>query len=154
MRNDDRLTESVHTINEYGDWLEITATADSVPLISSVYSGNGQKPEVEYTIEGTEKLPVYEHGDDETEFYKEWDKLNSPFAVYLSEYTIWLVPARDKKKNNVSSLDDLLLWYDNMICQHNAFSGLSKDATEDWNRDSGTRYFIKANCHGYGAAYY
>ncbi len=154
MRNDDSQTEKVYTLNKDGSWLEITAIADSVPLISSVYSANGQKPEVEFTIEGTEKLPVYTFGGDENAFYQEWDELNAPFAVFLSEYTIWLVPARDKANNKVGSLDDLLLWYDNMIRQFNAFSGLSKDAAEDWNRDSGTRYFIKANRHGAGAAYY
>lgn len=154
MRNDDRLTEQGYTLNKNGDWLEITAEADSVPLISSVYSANGEKPEVEFTLAGTEKLPVYEFGGDEDAFYQEWDALGAPFAVFLSEYTIWLVPERDKTRNKVGSLDDLLLWYDNMIRQYNAFAGLSKNAAEDWNRDSGTRYFIKANRHGWGAAYY
>lgn len=114
MRNDDRLTEQGYTLNKNGDWLEITAEADSVPLISSVYSANGEKPEVEFTLAGTEKLPVYEFGGDEDAFYQEWDALGAPFAVFLSEYTIWLVPERDKTKNKVGSLDDLLLWYDNM----------------------------------------
>lgn len=154
MRNDDSQTEQRYTLNKDGSWLEITAIADSVPLISSVYSANGEKPEVEFTVEGTEKLPVYEFGGDEAAFYKEWDELNAPFAVFLSEYTIWLVPARDKTNNQVGSLDDLLLWYDNMIRQYNSFVGLSKNATEVWNQDSGTRYFIKVNRHGAGAAYY
>lgn len=154
MRNDDSQTEQRYTLNKDRSWLEITAIADSVPLISSVYSANGEKPEVEFTVEGTEKLPVYEFGGDEAAFYKEWDELNAPFAVFLSEYTIWLVPARDKTNNQVGSLDDLLLWYDNMIRQYNSFVGLSKNATEVWNQDSGTRYFIKVNRHGAGAAYY
>ena len=154
MRNDDRLTEGAYTLKSDGSWLEITPTADSVPLISSVYSATGEKPVVEYTIDGTKELPIYHFGDNEIEFYKKWDELDAPFAVYLSEYTIWLVPARDKTQNSVGSLDDLLLWYDNMIRQYNAFSGLTKDAPEEWNRDSGTKYLIKANRHGWGAAYY
>ena len=154
MRNDDRLTEAAYTLKSDGSWLEITPTADSVPLISSVYSAKGELPQVEYTFEGTKELPIYEFGDDELAFYAKWDELDAPFAVYLSEYTIWLVPARDKTRNSVGSLDDLLLWYDNMIRQYNAFSGLTKDAAEPWNKDSGTKYLIKANRHGWGAAYY
>lgn len=154
LRNDDKLTESVATLKKDGSWLEVTPVADSVPLISSLYSANGEKPEVEFSLEGTHELPVYEFGDDESAFYKKWDDLNAPFAVYRSKYTIWLVPARDKTNNSVGSLDDLLLWYDNMIAQYNAFTGLSLDAEEAWNRDSGTRFFIKANRHGAGAAYY
>lgn len=155
MRTDDGKTESVHTLSKNGDWTEVTPAVDSVPFVSSVYSANGQKPVVEFTVEGTKELPVYEFGDDEEAFFKKWDELDAPYAVYLSEkYAIFLVPARDKENNRIGSLDDLLLWYDNMVAQYNAFSGLSLDADEEWNRDSGTRFFIKANKNGAGAAYY
>lgn len=155
MRNDDSQHETVHTLKKDGSWLEVTPEYDSVPFISSLYSANGEKPVVEFSVKGTQELPVYEFGDDEEAFFKKWDELDAPFAVYLSEkYAIFLVPERDKKNNKMGSLDDLMLWYDNMVAQYNAFSGLSEDAEQEWNRDSGTRYFIKANRNGIGAAYY
>lgn len=155
MRNDDQKHETAHTLKKDGSWVEITPEYDSVPFISSLYSANGEQPAVEFSVKGTQELPVYEFGDDEEAFFTKWDELDAPFAVYLSEkYAIFLVPEIDKKNNKMGSLDDLMLWYDNMVAQYNAFSGLSEDAEEEWNRDSGTRYFIKANRNGYGSAYY
>lgn len=154
LRNDDRLTEVVDNLPCDGTWLELTALADSVPLVTSLYSANGEKPTVEYSVENAGELPIYNFGDDEAAFFAKWDALGAPFAMFLSEYSIWLVPERDKENNKMGSLDDLLLWYDNMVRQYNAFSGLSRDAEEEWNRDSGSKYFIKANRNGYGAAYY
>lgn len=58
MRNDDKQTEAAYTIPANGDWIEITPTADSVPFISSIYRADGQKPKVEFSLEGTQELPV------------------------------------------------------------------------------------------------
>ena len=155
MRNDDVQTESVNTIPADGSWLTVTAKADSVPFVQSIYRADGKKPIVEFTLENTYELPVYKQGDDEKAFFEHWRKLDAPFAVYESkEYAIFLVPKRDMNSNKIGSLEDLCIYYDNMIRQYNAFSGLTKDAPEVYNRDSGTRYFIKANKHGAGGAYY
>ena len=155
MRNNDAQTEASYTIPSNGDWLEITPTADSVPFISSIYRSDNQKPAVEFSVTGTEKLPVYTKGGDEKAFFKEWNDSDAPFAVYESEYAIFLVPKSDKKANKLGTLDDLCQYYDDMIRQYNDFAGLSKsEDAQIWNKDSGTRYFIKANKHGAGAAYY
>ena len=155
MRNNDSQTEATYTIPENGDWLEITPKADSVPFISSIYRSDNQKPAVEFSVAGAKKLPVYTKGDDEKAFFKEWDDSDAPYAVYESEYAIFLVPKCDKKANKLGTLNDLCQYYDNMIRQYNEFAGLSKsEDAEVWNKDSGTRYFIKANKHGAGAAYY
>lgn len=154
MRNDDKQTEASYTIPANGDWIEITPTADSVPFISSIYRADGQKPKVEFSLKDTKELPIYHKGDNEKEFFQKWNALNAPFAVYESDYAIFLVPKCDKYANQIGTLKDLCQYYDNMIKQYNEFSGLSTDTEEVWNKDSGTRYFIKANKHGAGSAYY
>lgn len=155
MRNDDKYTESVNTIPADGSWLTVTAAADSVPFVQSIYRADGKKPIVEFKTEGTKELPVYKQGDDEKAFFEKWRSLDAPFAVYESkEYAIFLVPKCDMNANKIGSLEDLCIYYDNMIRQYNAFSGLTKDAKEVYNIDSGTKYFIKANKHGAGGAYY
>ena len=143
MRNDDKQTEAAYTIPANGDWIEITPTADSVPFISSIYRADGQKPKVEFSLEGTQELPVYYKGDNEKTFFQKWNELDAPFAVYESDYAIFLVPKCDKYANQIGTLKDLCQYYDNMIKQYNEFSGLSIDTEEVWNKDSGTRYFIK-----------
>lgn len=155
MYNDDSQTEFQADIPKNGDWLTVTATADSVPFVQSIYRSDGKKPVVEFEPEGTRTLPVYREGDDEAKFYALWDSLNAPFAVYEAERAIFLVPICDRRANRMGTLQDLCNYYNNMISQYNAFSGLSTDANaEEWNRDSGSRFFIKADRHGAGAAYY
>ncbi len=155
MYNDDKQTEFQADIPKNGDWLTVTATADSMPFVQSIYRSDDKKPVVEFELDGTKTLPVYHEGDDEAKFYALWDSLDAPFAVYEAERAIFLVPICDRCANCMGTLQDLCNYYNNMISQYNAFSGLSTDANaEEWNQDSGSRFFIKVDQHGVGEAYY
>ena len=153
---DDSATEYGNlTIPKDGTPLEVVAKADCVPFVQSIYRADGKQPVVEYEIDDTEVLPVYHEDDNEAEFFAFWDSTQAPFAVYEAKRAIFLVPRRNRNSNSLGTLKDLCLFYNNMITQYNEFSGLSLDENaEVWNKDSNSRYFVKANKHGAGQGYY
>ena len=165
LRNDDSKTENSVTIPANGSWASITARADGVPFVTSVYSSNGQRPVVEWKTEGGGELynlPVYDYEYEERSekaFYQMWNDTDAPFAVMECRRAILLVPKCDKTKNGFKSLDRLLEYYNEMVDQYNLFAGLvSKDSSvaqkRPWDVDSESRFFMKANANGVGLAYY
>jgi len=52
------------------------------------------------------------------------------------------------------TLDEMLEWYAAFVKQYDAFAGLDFYAEEPWNQNMRAKFFIKANQHGVGQAYY
>lgn len=48
----------------------------------------------------------------------------------------------------------MLDWYASFVKQYDAYSGLDYYAKDPWNQDIRAKFFIKANAHGAGQAYY
>ena len=48
----------------------------------------------------------------------------------------------------------MLDWYASFVKQYDAYSGLDYYAEDPWNQDIRAKFFIKANAHGAGQAYY
>lgn len=155
LLNDDRNTETTASIQ--GDWIEISAKAASVVFIDTPYGEVA--PEIEYEYPATAKtLPVYRKGQDERAFFELWDSQNAEFALIESNDVSILVPSICKSKlkslAGVSNIDGLIGYYQNIFIFFNRLAGLSFDAKRVTDRNIRSRYFLKADQHGNGAAYY
>jgi hypothetical protein len=124
------------------------------PLVSG---NNGTtKPQIEYQISGDKlELPTFENGNDD-EFLDKWDQNNASFALIKGSKEQILLPVKDKQLASnmtghesisalVKYLDSVLNYYDKMI-------GLDNSSSTD--KAVQTRYFMRADIHGAGSAYY
>ncbi|CEK29486.1 viral enhancin protein [[Clostridium] sordellii] len=157
LLNDDSETENNITIPKNGDWVSIENKYESVPFIRKVSSSIS--PEVEYKVDGKViKLPIYKEHDDENIFFKEWILSNTNFAFIENNKVQMLVPKTSKytlkNMSDFKNIDELLKFYTNMLNKYDYLLGLDKNAQNPINRNIDTQYFIKANKHGAGAAYY
>lgn len=157
LLNDDSETENNITIPKNGDWVSIENKYESVPFIRKVSSSIS--PEVEYKVDGKViKLPIYKEYDDENRFFKEWILSNTNFAFIENNKVQMLVPKTSKytlkNMSDFKNIDELLKFYTNMLNKYDYLLGLDKNAQNPINRNIDTQYFVKANKHGAGAAYY
>ncbi|XZM35145.1 putative mucin/carbohydrate-binding domain-containing protein (plasmid) [Clostridium perfringens] len=155
--NDDSNTENSITIPKNGEWVTVSSASLSVPFIRKI-SGE-QVPEVEFILRGeVDKLPIYRTGMNESEFFKEWDDLDSNFAFIENDRVQMLIPKVDKKSlrnmNDFSSIDELFKFYDEMFNTYDRLLGLEKNSDNPLHNNVDTQYFVKADKHGAGAAYY
>ncbi|CEP83153.1 immunoglobulin-like domain-containing protein [Paraclostridium sordellii] len=157
LLNDDSETENNITIPKNGDWVSIENKYESVPFIRKVSSSIS--PKVEYKVDGKViKLPIYKEHDDENRFFKEWILSNTNFAFIENNKVQMLVPKTSKytlkNMSDFKNIDELLKFYTNMLNKYDYLLGLDKNAQNPINRNIDTQYFVKANKHGAGAAYY
>ncbi|MDH2475976.1 putative mucin/carbohydrate-binding domain-containing protein [Clostridium perfringens] len=155
--NDDSNTENSITIPKNGEWVTVSSASLSVPFIRKT-SGE-QVPEVEFILRGeVDKLPIYRTAMNESEFFKEWDNLDSNFAFIENDRVQMLIPKVDKKSlrnmNDFSSIDELFKFYHEMFNTYDRLLGLEKNSENPLHNNVDTQYFIKADKHGAGAAYY
>ena len=160
--NNDSQTEKSYKIPKNGDWVTISVDNDSVPFIRTVY-GLETEPTVEIRNEKqTEELTYYYYKGNEQEFFEKWKNNNHSYAVIENDVATFLVPVKDRdsivKTNgnnyNFKSIDEMLEYYHNFVEQFDRFLGLSYDTDNILNKNIRTKFFVKANKHGAGAAYY
>lgn len=172
FKNDDSQTESSDDdklkIPADGSWVTLSNTkeADSVPFITTPKNTTVQ-PVVEYKYtDALKEIPYYRYGDSQQAFFDAWDESQAPFAIIEGSAATFLVPVCDKdniinssygNKKDVyrfKTLDEMLEWYASFVKQYDAYAGLDFDAKEPWNQNVRAKFFIKANAHGAGQAYY
>ena len=176
--NDDSYTESSASIPSSGEWVTVKnsfredgaeKSKDSVPFIKTPKDISVQPiVEIEWKEE-LEELPYYRYGDDENTFFRKWDDSQAPFAVIEGEAATFLVPILDRDNiiNRITnqgdrdvysftSIDGMLEWYGEFVEQYDRYSGLKfySGKAEPYNQNVRAKFFIKANKHGAGAAYY
>ena len=160
--NNDSQTEKNYTIPKNGDWVTVTVDNDSVPFIRTVY-GTEEEPKIEMkNLQGTEELTYYYYQDNEEEFFNKWRNNNHSYAVIENDRATFLVPIKDRDlivKNdgnsyNFKSIDEMLEYYHDFVEQFDRYLGLSYDTDNSLNKNIKTKFFVKANKHGAGAAYY
>lgn len=176
--NDDSHTESSASIPSSGEWVtvknsfqedEVEKSKDSVPFIKTPKDISVQPiVEIEWK-EGLEEVPYYRYGDDENAFFREWDDSQAPFAIIEGDAATFLVPVVDRDNiinrttdqgerdvYSFTSLDGMLEWYGEFVAQYDKYSGLKfyAEEAEPYNQNVRAKFFIKANKHGAGAAYY
>lgn len=160
--NNDSQTEKSYTIKKNGEWVTVEVNTASVPFIRTLFDTNEQ-PEIEIrNFNNIEKLTYYYYKDNEQEFFNTWKENNHEYAVIENDRATFLVSIKDmnniiKKDGNnyqFKSIDELLEYYHDFVEQFDRFIGLSYDTNNSLNKNVKTKFFVKANIHGAGAAYY
>lgn len=146
--------------NETDGWHSV----DSVPFIITPKRTPVQPIiEIEWN-DAFQSIPYYRYGDDEESFFASWDKTGDPYAIIEGDAATFLVPLKDR--NNIidhrgadsvysfHTVDDMLDWYAAFVKQYDAYSGLDFYTDKPYSQNVRAKFFIKANKHGAGSAYY
>ena len=160
--NNDRETEkggsSAYRVSS--DWIKVETTVDSIPFIRTNY---GDSDKVSYEIkdrDNTQNITVFTKGGNESEFFTKWNSNNQQYAVIEGDRVIFLVPREDKDRiigngeYGFTSIANMLNWYDGFISSYDEYIGLSKNATNYYDENFQSKFFIKADIHGPGGASY
>ena len=169
--NNDSHTESSTTLPTNGEWITLENKVnnigfDSVPLLTSTVLSKSNtlinktfKIELEYD-EKIKPLSYYHYQDNEQEFRTKWLKSGTNFGVLESETLILVVPLKDINymtnfyKNGFTSLDSFFDYYQKVVEKMDEYVGLDFNPVKITDQNVRTKYLIKANAHGAGAAYY
>lgn len=160
--NDDSQTEKEYKLKADGNWVKIEATADSVPFAKTTF-GTDIEPIIEIkNSTNTKNLIKYTQGGEESKFFADWQSSGDKFAVIEGKSLTMLVPIKninDIVHENASAyqfktIDEMLKYYDDFTAQYDNFLGLEYNAKDHLNNNVKTKYFVKANKHGAGSAYY
>lgn len=157
-----------------GEWVRVKnsfvredgtkGSAVSVPFIITP-KNTAVQPVIEISWNDSfQSIPYYRYKDDQKEFFREWDESQAPFAIIEGDAATFLVPIVDRNNiiNNSSvseayrfqTIDAMLEWYAAFVKQYDRYSGLDYDASETYNQNVRSKFFIKVNNSGIGLAYY
>lgn len=154
LGNDSAVEKSVQVGSE---WTSITASVPLVPFVDTPYGDTSAQ--LEYEIDSTENqksLPIYEYQTSETDFFTLWDEFDGEYALVKGKDFQLIIPKKDKELvrslNDFNSLDELIEYYDDLFSYYNKIAGFDNSTKE--NQNGKNRYFLKADIHGTGSAYY
>lgn len=169
--NNDSHTESSTTLPTTGEWITLQNIKDNigydaVPLVrtpvlskTNTLINKTYKVELEYD-ETISPLNYYHYLDNEDTFRHEWTASQNSYAVVESETLLLVVPFTDMKymsnyyANGFSSIDKFLEYYQKVVEKMDEYIGLDFNPIKITDQNVRTKYVIKANVHGIGAAYY
>ena len=169
--NNDEYNETAKTIPTTGEWITLENIKedvgyDSVPLLSTTVLSRENttinktyKIELEYD-ETIKPLNYYHYLDNEEEFRNNWIKSGDSFGVIESETLTLVVPSTDIEymtnyyRNGFTSLDKFLEYYQKVVEKMDEYIGLDFNPEKITDQNVRTKYLIRANVHGIGAAYY
>ncbi|WP_408597851.1 putative mucin/carbohydrate-binding domain-containing protein [Pseudomonas sp. PLMAX] len=157
LLNDDQKTELHRNVTM--EWSEVLCSHPSVLFLTTPFTDEaGQIVTVDIEIVGDWKvLPIYKKGVNPSGFLNFWDGQGTQYALFESDYTKILIPARDKAAlralHQASGLDSLGKYYDGMFEFFNHLVGISSESNVP-DKNIPNRYFMKADKNGGGAAYY
>ncbi len=169
--NNDQYTESSTTIPITGEWVTLENKVgnvgyESVPLLrTKVLSKENTAINKSYVIElqydeTIEPLNYYHYLDDEQAFRKDWINSGNRYGVIESETMLLVVPFLDMSymtnyyRNGFTSLDKFLEYYQKVVEKMDEYVGLDFNPEKITDQNVRTKYVVKANAHGVGAAYY
>ncbi|MBC2283912.1 putative mucin/carbohydrate-binding domain-containing protein [Listeria booriae] len=142
-------------------WGKIKNSYTAVPFIYTNFrtDGSKEKPVLEYRLTSKiKKLPIYQANNNEASFFQIWDSQDAEYGLVLSDKFQLLVPKKDKELlrnlKDFKNIDEIISYYNQVITLYCKLDGLSFDATEDYNRDIATKFFMRANKSGSGYMYY
>lgn len=151
LLTNDQKTEKSYQIN--GTEQVITANVNATPFITTPRDNSALN--VEYNFSGeTLDLPTYQKNEDSKRFINQWDVSKAPFGLIKGKYFQLYLPLETLNKiKNMSNLSggfkdltDLENFYDNELFPlYNQLTGLPNNSN---------RFFLKADTHGAGGAYY
>ncbi|UQS82824.1 M60 family metallopeptidase [Bombilactobacillus folatiphilus] len=145
------------SLNVTSQWQTVSADSPLVPFIDTPYGNTSAK--IEYEVEDTHKekpLPIYQEYGNQTAFFKTWDDYDANFALIKGKDFQLLIPKSDKEKvrhlQDYKNLDELIEHYNELFAFYNKMAGF--DGSTPLNLNGQNRYFLKADAHGDGGAYY
>lgn len=170
LANDSAVEGNGVTLSTNGSWAEIQnikndVSYDSVPLFTTSVMGKGVplntvfKVELEYTSTIPE-LNYYHQNDDEKAFREQWTADKNTYGVIENEVLTAVVPFADLNKltnyykNGFKSLDQFCEYWKKVVDRMDALIGLSLNPENVLDQNVRTKYLVRANIHGGGAAYY
>ena len=169
--NNNSLTESHSNLLKSGDWFTIennvnNISYDAVPLLRTpVLSKSNTQINKIYKIElqfdeTISPLNYYHYKDNEETYRNNWLESQNSFSVIESETLLLVVPLTDINymtnyyANGFKSLDKFLEYYQKVVEKMDEYVGLDFNPTKITDQNVRTKYLIKANSNGIGAAYY
>ena len=169
--NNDQDIESSKTLPSTGEWITVANIIndtgyDAVPLIRSTILSRANtiinktfKIELEYD-EKVKPLDYYHYQDDEAEFKANWLKSGNRYGVIESETLLLVTPSTDIPymtnfyQNGFTSLDSFLEYYQKVVEKMDEYVGLDFNPEKLTDQNVRTKYLVRANVRGIGAAYY
>ena len=161
MLNNDSHTESTATITN--EWKNITFEYDYTPFIKTLYKQNTPvKVEIEWDSNdtGVKELNYYHEGDNESKFFEKWNNDVDSYSVIEGEALTVLVPYSDRNlitnhwAKGFKTIDEFLNYWKNVVDNYDDMLGLEYAPDNPKDQNVKTKFFVKANAHGAGAAYY
>lgn len=136
-------------------WKTVSAAVDTVPFVDTLFT---DQP-CEFTIvyqqpAATKPLPSWKAGQAEDEFFLSWEKNKSSFALVDLDVITLLLPYADRDNAMKAGLPALHRFYTHLFKCYNEWAGLSDTPDAPWNKNVANRYFVRADKHGTGLAYY
>ena len=154
-------------VNDNGEEEQVSGQFESTESVPFIYSPKNTSVQPEIEIEWSDayqEIPYYRYGDDEEAFFSYWDETKTPYAIVEGQAATFLVPIKDRynlihypnarKEYQFGTLDEMLEWFRDFVTQYDRYSGLDFYADEPCNQNVRAKFFIKANKHGAGLAYY
>ena len=161
MLNNDKLTETTATINN--EWQTVTFDHDYTPFIKTLYKHKDPvKVEIRWDNKdtGVKELNYYHEGDNEEEFFNKWRVDIDSYAVVESYILTVLVPYTDIDEisgyytKGFKNLDNYFDYFRKVVESFDKILGLDYAPDNPYDQNVNARFFVKANAHGAGAAYY
>ncbi|MCM1371054.1 MAG: DUF5011 domain-containing protein [Clostridium sp.] len=166
----DSAVESSMTLKTNGEWVELKnikndTSYDSVPLFTSSVMKKGEnihkvfKVELEYDS-SVKELNYYHQNDNEIEFRNKWNNEKNTYGIIENEVLNVVVPYKDINKltnyysKGFTSLDQFLEYWQKVVDRMDEIMGLDLNPVNLTDQNVRTKYLVKANIHGVGAAYY
>lgn len=154
LGNDSQTEKSVQVGSE---WTQISGEVPLVPFIDTPYGVNHAQIEYEILEDEPQKpLATYHYQENEQEFFSKWDTYDGEFALIKGKDFQLFLPKCDKELarqlKDYDSLDELIEHYGELFSLYNEIAGFDTSSKE--NENGLNRYFLKADAHGAGGAYY
>ncbi|ENO8770571.1 BspA family leucine-rich repeat surface protein [Enterococcus faecium] len=156
LGNDSKLEKEKNIGSE---WQTIDVENSLVPFIETPFGNENatNKPKIELMVlEGTaKKLSIYDESSNKEDFIDNWVSNRTSFSLIKGKKFQMLVPVIDQ--NVVKSIDiqKLIHEYDDQLfVLFDTLTGTKKNSDNPIHEEEKQRYFIKADAHGAGAAYY
>lgn len=169
--NNDEYNETSTLIPLSGEWVTLENVKngiayDSVPLLkTTVLSRQNTTINKTFKIElqyGSEIKPLdyYHYQDNEEDFKAKWKESANSYGVLESETLMLVTPLSDMKymtnyyQNGFPTLDNFFDYYQKVIEKMDEYVGLDFNPEKITDQNVRTKYLVRANVHGIGAAYY
>ncbi len=171
ITNDSHKENSGTKLTKNGSWVTLKNVKNnndysSVPLLTTPVLSKDKtvvnkvyKIELEYGLD-VKELNYYHYNDNEEEFLNKWQTDGNDYSFIENEVINLVVPIGDINKMTnyyttcFSSLDKFLEYYQKVVEKMDEILGVELNPESILDQNVRTKYLIKANAHGVGAAYY